>query len=77
MEPIWHPSPEAGKATRLSRFMETLGFSDYEAFLRYSVEQAEDFYHQFFSHLGLPWRHPYRRVMEGAFPSPASSWRES
>ncbi|WP_022797988.1 AMP-binding protein [Thermus islandicus] len=70
MEPIWYPSPEEAQTGRLFRFMEALGFEDYEAFYRYSVEEAEDFYHQFFTHLGLPWRKPYARVVEGDFPFP-------
>ncbi|TFU18104.1 AMP-binding protein [Thermus tengchongensis] len=70
MEPIWYPNPEEIQATRLFRFMEALGFRDYEAFYRYSVEELEDFYHQFFTHLGLPWRKPYERVIEGGFPLP-------
>ncbi len=70
MEPVWYPNLEDARATRLYRFMEALGFEDYGAFYRYSVEEAEDFYHQFFAHLGLPWRHPYARVMEGGFPFP-------
>jgi len=69
MEPVWYPTEEA-QDTRLFRFMETLGFSDYEAFYRYSVEEAEDFYHQFFTHLAIPWRKPYTRVVEGGFPFP-------
>ncbi|GAA5336595.1 AMP-binding protein [Thermus antranikianii] len=70
MEPIWYPNPEEIQATRLFRFMEALGFRDYEAFYRYSVEELEAFYHQFFTHLGLPWRKPYERVIEGGFPLP-------
>jgi len=70
MEPIWYPSPEEAQSSRLFRFMEALGFEDYAAFYRYSVEEAEDFYHQFFTHLGLPWRKPYARVVEGGFPFP-------
>ncbi|MGC8876192.1 AMP-binding protein [Thermus sp.] len=70
MEPVWYPQPEEAQATRLYRFMEALGFADYGAFYRYSVEEAEDFYRQFFTHLGLPWRKPYARVVEGGFPFP-------
>ena len=70
MEPIWYPNPEEIQATWLFRFMEALGFRDYEAFYRYSVEELEAFYHQFFTHLGLPWRKPYERVIEGGFPLP-------
>jgi len=70
MEPVWYPSAEQVRDTRLFRYMETLGFDAYEAFYRYSVEEAEDFYHQFFAHLGLPWRKAYTRVIEGGFPFP-------
>ncbi|TBH21048.1 AMP-binding protein [Thermus thermamylovorans] len=70
MEPIWYPNPEEARATWLFRFMEALGFEDYETFYRYSVEKAEDFYRQFFGHLGLPWRKPYERLVEGDFPFP-------
>ncbi|MEZ0347180.1 MAG: AMP-binding protein [Thermus sp.] len=69
MEPVWYPEEEA-RNTRLYRFMEALGFHDYEAFYRYSVEEAEDFYHQFLGHLGVPWRRPYSKVIEGGFPFP-------
>jgi acetyl-CoA synthetase len=69
MEPVWYP-PESAKGTRLFHFMETLGFEDYEAFYRYSVEEAEAFYHAFFTHLAIPWRTPYTQVMEGRFPFP-------
>ena len=70
MEPVWYPDPLEAQATRLFRFMEALGFADYGAFYRYSVEEPEDFYRQFFAHLGLPWQRPYARVMEGGFPFP-------
>ncbi|APD08542.1 AMP-binding protein [Thermus brockianus] len=70
MEPVWYPDPKEAQNTRLYRFMEALGFQDYEAFYRYSVEEAEDFYRQFLAHLGIPWRRPYERVVEGSFPLP-------
>ncbi|WP_114312566.1 AMP-binding protein [Thermus caldifontis] len=70
MEPIWYPKPEEARATRLFQFMEALGFADYEAFYRYSVEELEDFYGQFFTHLGIPWRKPYAGVISGGFPLP-------
>lgn len=70
MEPIWYPEQEEIRTSRLFRFMEALGFQDYEAFYRYSVEEAEDFYGQFFTHLGIPWRRPYERVISGGFPLP-------
>ncbi|WP_117237132.1 AMP-binding protein [Thermus sediminis] len=70
MEPVWYPSAEAAQESRLFRFMEALGFSQYEAFYRYSVEEAEDFYQKFFTHLAIPWRRAYARVLEGGFPFP-------
>ncbi|WP_298630355.1 AMP-binding protein [uncultured Thermus sp.] len=70
MEPVWYPKPEETRATRLFQFMEALGFEDYEAFYRYSVEELEDFYGQFFTHLGIPWRKPYERAISGGFPLP-------
>ncbi|GLV46859.1 AMP-dependent synthetase [Thermus sp. LT1-2-5] len=69
MEAVWYPKEEA-RSTRLFRFMEALGFQDYEAFYRYSVEEAEGFYREFFRHLGVPWRKPYTKVIEGGFPFP-------
>ncbi|MEN2982423.1 MAG: AMP-binding protein [Thermus sp.] len=70
MEPVWYPDPQAAQDTRLFRFMASLGFQDYEAFYRYSVEEAEDFYRRFFAQLDLPWRRPYAQVVEGGFPFP-------
>ena len=72
MEPVWYPDARA-QETWLGRFMAELGFQDYEAFHRYSVEEAEAFYHAFFTRLGVPWRAPYTRVVEGHFPFPRSS----
>ena len=69
MEPVWYPDARA-QETWLGRFMAELGFQDYEAFHRYSVEEAEAFYHAFFTRLGVPWRAPYTRVVEGHFPFP-------
>lgn len=69
MEPVWYPDARA-QETWLGRFMAELGFQDYEAFYRYSVEEAEAFYHAFLTRLGVPWRAPYTRVVEGHFPFP-------
>ncbi len=68
MEGIWYP--REAEATRLYRLMQALGFSDYGAFHRYSVEEPEGFYRALLDHLALPWRRPYERAIEGGFPFP-------
>ncbi|GGM94480.1 AMP-dependent synthetase [Thermus composti] len=68
MEPVWYPKEPEG--TRLYRFMAALGFEDYGAFHRYSVEAPEDFYRALFNHLPFPWRTPYGKAIEGGFPFP-------
>jgi len=68
---IWHPKDPYVEGSHLWRMMTALGFSDYGAFHRYSVEEPEGFYRALMVHLAWPWRKPYEKAIEGEFPFPS------
>ena len=70
LNPIWYPAEAYVEGSHLWRLMTALGFSDYETFHRYSVEEPEGFYRALLDHLAWPWRRPYERAIEGDFPFP-------
>ena len=44
--------------------MQRLGFDDREAFLRFSVDEPERFWHELMSEMDVQWFEPYRQVMD-------------
>ncbi len=69
-EGVFYPPEETQAQSLLYRFMARVGIEDYPAFHRFSVEEPEAFYRHFSDWLGLPWRTPYGRAIEGDFPFP-------
>ena len=61
---IWEPSPEFIRQTNVWRFMERLGFSDREAFLRFSRESPERFWDETMREMRVEWFEPYRQVTD-------------
>lgn len=43
-EPVWHPSPEFVRETRLYRWMQALGFDDYDSFYAASIRDVAWFW---------------------------------
>jgi acetyl-CoA synthetase len=60
----WRPSAEYLERSRLRRFMEAQGFSDYAAFLRWSVVETEAFWDAVMRDLDLRFYEPYSQVLD-------------
>src|ERR1051326_3973854 len=71
---IWQPTPEFIEQTNVHRFMQRLGISDREAFLRYSVEHLEEFWAQVVDEAGVSWDERYERVLDDSRGPEWSRW---
>ena len=75
LEPmLWTPSQSFIEATNVWRFMQRLGFSDREAFLRFSREQPERFWDELVRELGIEWFHPYDEVLDASRGPEWTTW---
>ncbi len=63
---IWQPTPEFARATNVWRYMQRLGFSDREEFLRYSVDNLTDFWGDLAVELGIEWFAPFTKVLDAS-----------
>jgi acetyl-CoA synthetase len=71
---IWEPSREWVEQTNVWRFMEKLGFTDREAFLRYSRENPEEFWDCMVREAGIDWFQAYDRVLDTSRGVEWSEW---
>ncbi len=70
MPGVWEPKPEEAERTRLFRLMARMGFREYGAFHRYTVEDPEGFYRALLEEVPIPWRKGYTQAVRGGFPFP-------
>ena len=63
---IWQPDPDRVKHANVWRYMQKLGFSDREAFLRYSVEKLDEFWGDLAVELGVEWFEPFTQVLDAS-----------
>ena len=61
---IWEPNPEKLTQTNVWRYLQKLGFSGREQFLRYSVEHLEEFWGDLAVEMGIEWFQPFDRVLD-------------
>jgi acetyl-CoA synthetase len=71
---IWEPSREFVERTNVWRFIERLGFSDREAFLRFSRENPERFWDELVREMGVEWFQPYRQVVDSTRGPEWAQW---
>lgn len=71
---IWEPSREWIEQTNVFRFMQRLGFSDREEFLRFSVDHLEEFWAEMAVEAGIRWMHPCERVLDTSHGVEWSRW---
>ncbi len=71
---IWEPSREWIAQTNVWRFMQKLGFTDREAFLRYSRENPEEFWDRLVHEAGIEWFRGYDRVLDTSRGVEWSEW---
>jgi acetyl-CoA synthetase len=70
----WKPTREWIERTNVWRFMQRLGFDDREAFLRFSVDEPERFWHELMNEMDVQWFEPYRQVMDVSRGPEWSQW---
>jgi acetyl-CoA synthetase len=61
---IWEPTREEIERTNVWRFMRRLGFTDREEFLRFSVDEQDQFWDAVVREMGIEWFRPYDRVVD-------------
>jgi acetyl-CoA synthetase len=71
---IWEPSREFIERTNVWRFMRRLGFSDREAFLRFSREEPERFWDELMREMRVEWFEPYRQVLDASRGPEWAQW---
>src|SRR5450432_377599 len=71
---IWEPKPEDARRTNVWRYMQKLGFSDREAFLKYSTYKLEEFWGDLAMELDVEWSRPYEHVLDGWAGNACARW---
>ena len=73
---IWEPSREWIESTNVWRFMQRLGFSDRERFLRWSRDNPEAFWDEIAREIGIEWFRPYHRILDDSRGPEWTRWFE-
>ncbi|ARK29146.1 AMP-binding protein [Halalkalibacter krulwichiae] len=60
----WNPSEEYIENTRLYKWMQKLGYSEYDLFHQQSINDVEWFWRRVEKELGIPWLNHYDRVLD-------------
>src|SRR3989442_13270023 len=71
---IWEPTREFIENTNVWRMMLRLGFTDREAFLRFSREEPERFWDEMMREMRVEWFEPYHQVMDLSGGPEWSQW---
>jgi acetyl-CoA synthetase len=71
---IWQPTQEFIEQTNVWRFMRRLGFTDREAFLRFSVAYPERFWSEMMGEIGIEWFQQYEQVMDATAGPEWTRW---
>ena len=74
MSHAWEPSERYLARSRLRAFAERQGLRDFDALLRWSVEDSDAFWRATEADLGIRWSHPYERVMDTSSGVPWTTW---
>jgi acetyl-CoA synthetase len=61
---IWQPTDEYVQRTNVWRFMQSLGFDDREAFLRWSRDYNEEFWDAMLREANVEWFTPYTQTLD-------------
>src|SRR6478672_3979362 len=73
---IWEPSRAWIENTNVWRFMQRLGFSDRERFLRWSRDNPEAFWDEISREIGIDWFRPYHRILDDSRGPEWTRWFE-
>jgi acetyl-CoA synthetase len=71
---IWTPTKDQIEQTNVWRFMQRLGFTDRERFLRYSTEHSEQFWDEIVRETNIEFFHPYAKVLDASRGPEWAQW---
>ncbi|MFZ0475474.1 MAG: acetyl-coenzyme A synthetase N-terminal domain-containing protein, partial [Halobacillus sp.] len=63
-EKAWVPSESQIKSTRLFKWMQKLGYENYDAFHKESIEDIEWFWDEALKELGIEWDQSYEKTVD-------------
>ena len=71
---IWEPSNEFIRNTNVYKFMQRLGFSTLEEFLKFSKQDPETFWRELDHEVNIEWLQPYEKVLDTTKGIPWTRW---
>ena len=71
---IWEPARDFVEATNVWQFMQRLGFSDREDFLRFSRDEPERYWDEMMREMRVQWFEPYKKVIDTSHGPEWSTW---
>src|SRR4030081_3578028 len=72
--PVWSPTDEQARESRLWRFMHELGCSSYPELCQKAAANPPWFWDALVKELGIVWSAPYREVMDTSPGPPFTRW---
>ncbi len=64
-EVLWTPPADAWQTTALGRFATEQGFADFDALIRWSIDELDDFWRASTDFTGVRWVSPPRTIRDG------------
>ena len=72
--PVWSPTAEQARASRLWRFMHELGCTSYPELCQKAAQNPAWFWDSLVKELGIVWSTPYGQVMDTSPGVPLTRW---
>src|SRR5437879_3575782 len=72
--PVWSPTAEQARASRLWRFMHELGCTSYPELCQKAAQNPAWFWDALVKELGIVWSTPYGEVMDTSLGVPLTRW---
>ncbi len=72
--PAWYPPAWAFETSNLARVLRKHGFSTYDEFLAWSLEDPEAFWKSTLEDLGVVWQTPFQKVLDLSSGKPWARW---
>ena len=73
-EIAWRPSPEMVAKANLTKFIAHCGVADYDALLRWSIDQPEAFYRALFQHIDYRFTKPFTQALDASGGNERTRW---
>lgn len=70
----WQPRAEDLESSNVARFMRQLGFDEYDAFYRFSIDHPDQYWRAFNALNGTVWSRDYDRYIDESRGAPFATW---